>query len=174
MEEPNVDWTAIVAEHKIQEAIEAGQFKNLRGAGEPLPESVLATSAFDRISARVMKESGVLPDWMQFQRDIEAEVKQLKPYRERMIVAIRRTPNAATRDRMAERLRAAHKERMELVNLLVLKYNMASPAAIRRMYFAYKLKDEMAGLETEIEDALQQAEKRRPTTAMANGARRRF
>ena len=32
--EPNLDWTQIIAERKIREAIDAGEFDNLPGRGK--------------------------------------------------------------------------------------------------------------------------------------------
>jgi hypothetical protein len=157
MDEPNIDWTAIVAEHKIREAEEAGEFKNLRGAGEPLSDELLSTPVFERFTGRLMQMSGALPEWLQLQKDIEQELRELKPFRDRTIASMQRTRNRATRERMAHRLRSVYRERIDLLNVLVLKYNVNAPASAARHYRAYKVREEMAQLETAIEDALRAA-----------------
>ena len=50
MDEPNVDWTALVAERKIKDAMEAGEFDNLPGKGEPLD---LDKNPFENIAQRI-------------------------------------------------------------------------------------------------------------------------
>jgi hypothetical protein len=157
MDDANMDWTVIVAEHKIQAAMEAGEFRNVPGSGMPLDPSVLSTSVFERYTGRIMRNSGVLPEWIQLHKDIEREVRQMEPYRLRALQQIRKTRNPATRSRVAERLRSAHRERVELVNTLILKYNMNAPLTAQRLFRTLKLKEEVSGLEEEIETALREA-----------------
>ena len=152
-----MDWTAIVAEHKIQEAMEAGEFRNVPGAGQPLDDSVLSTSVFDRFTNRLMKQSGALPAWLELQREIERETKGMGPYRQRALDSIRRTRNAATRLRIAHRLRTEHRDRMDIVNTMVLKYNMDAPASLPRLFRTFKIKDEIETLENEIEASMDAA-----------------
>ena len=60
-----------IAEERIREAMEDGEFKNLRGAGEPLvfedetwiPEDL-------RLAYRVMKNAGLLPQEIETRKEI--------------------------------------------------------------------------------------------------------
>src|SRR5437879_3698105 len=62
-----------VAERKIQEAIDEGAFDNLPGKGKPLKlDDDPFTPPHLRLANRILKNAGVLPDWMQLEKDIEA------------------------------------------------------------------------------------------------------
>jgi hypothetical protein len=153
MDEPNVDWTAIVAENKIREAMEAGEFDSLPGSGEPISDETLSTPVYERFTGRLMQMSGALPEWLQLQRNIEQELRELQPFRERTLASIRKTRNLATRERMTHRLRTVYRERVDLLNLLVLKYTIAAPLSAARRYRAYKIREEMEALENSIAEA---------------------
>ena len=153
MDEPNIDWTAVVAEHRIRESIDAGDFDNLRGAGRPLSDEMLSTPVFERFTGRLMQLAGALPEWLQLQKDIEQELRELKPVRDRTLTLMAKTRHRATRERMAHRLRSVYKERIDLLNILVLKYNINAPASAARRYRTYKVREEMDQLETAISEA---------------------
>ncbi|MDR2405488.1 MAG: DUF1992 domain-containing protein [Deltaproteobacteria bacterium] len=54
---------AVLAERKIAEAMEGGEFDNLPGKGKPLPEDELANLPDDvRLAYRILKMSGNLAD----------------------------------------------------------------------------------------------------------------
>src|SRR5206468_2474048 len=61
-----------IAERKIQEAIEEGKFDNLPGKGEPpnLDDDPF-TPPHLRLANRILKNAGVLPDWMQVEQEME-------------------------------------------------------------------------------------------------------
>ena len=66
-----MDWAWRVAEEKILEAIDKGEFDNLPGAGKPLKlddDSMVPEDL--RISFRVMKNAGVLPEELQLHKDM--------------------------------------------------------------------------------------------------------
>lgn len=155
MSQPNLDWTAIVAERKIQEAIEAGEFDDLPGKGKPIElESDAFTPPGQRIVNRILKNARALPEWLQLEKDIERESGQVAPSRERGLRALAHSRSEATRQRIAVRLRADYRERIDLINTLILKYNYIAPNAAQRPFVNYNLKREMAALEADIEAAL--------------------
>jgi hypothetical protein len=64
----------IVAERRIQEAIDEGKFDNLPGKGKPLDlEEDMSTPAHLRVANRILKNAGVVPDWMQIDAEIDRE-----------------------------------------------------------------------------------------------------
>jgi hypothetical protein len=154
LEEPNVDWTALVAERKIKDAMDAGEFDNLPGRGQPLD---LDTNPFEtveqRVAHRVLRNAGALPEWMQYEKDIERERLAVMAHRERGLRAVRFSRNGASRERAAARLREEQKERMDLVNTLVLKYTFVTPTTLQRPFTTFNLKRELAALEVHIADA---------------------
>lgn len=152
--EPNLDWTAVVAERKIKEAMDAGEFDELPGRGQPvnLEEDPL-TPPEQRVANRILKNSRALPEWIQFENDIRREVAGIDSTRERGLRAVRFARNAPTRERAAERLRSDYREQLSLVNTLVLKYNMNAPMAAQRPFRLYKVAQELAALEEAIRAA---------------------
>jgi len=65
-------------ETQIQEAMEAGAFDHLPGAGKPLAWSDLERLAGDNwLGYKVLQNGGMLPDWLGLARDIERDQEQL-------------------------------------------------------------------------------------------------
>ncbi len=153
-DEPNFDWAKLIAERQIADAIEAGEFDNLPGMGKPLD---LEEDAFTPVSVRllnkILKNSGAVPEWIQAEKDINNEIRDVSLSRERGLRGIRHARNAASRERAAERLRTDYRQRIELVNNLIFKYNYIAPSGVIRVFFPYKIKEEMAELELQIEAA---------------------
>lgn len=149
--EPNLDWTAFVAERKIKDAMDAGEFNNLEGKGQPvnLDDDPFSTPE-QRIANKILKNSRSLPAWLQFEQDIVREINALEPARERGLRAVRSARTAVARERAAQRLRDDYRERLELLNTLVLKYNMNAPTAAQRPFRLYKTRQELALLDAAI------------------------
>ena len=146
--EQNYDWTETIAERKIQEAMEAGEFENLPGRGQPLDlDYDPSVPVHLRVVNRILKNARALPEWIQLEKDIERETGLLTTTRERTLRALRYAKNDASRVRIVERQRADHRERISLVNTLILKYNMIAPQMARRAFSPVNLKHEMEALE---------------------------
>jgi len=66
-----MDALALVAERKIREAMERGEFDNLAGAGKPLPEEDLSGVPEElRMAYRVLKNAGCLPPEVELRKEI--------------------------------------------------------------------------------------------------------
>jgi hypothetical protein len=66
-----VNWFASIADEKIREAIRKGEFKNLPGAGKPLPPDDLAMVPEElRMAFKILKNAGALPEEMQLRKDM--------------------------------------------------------------------------------------------------------
>lgn len=67
-----MDWAASIANERIREAQQRGEFDNLPGAGKPLPEvDELSGVPEDlRIGFKMLKNAGVLPEEMQLRKDM--------------------------------------------------------------------------------------------------------
>src|ERR1019366_2534348 len=82
----DADVMAKVAERKIQEAIDEGKFENLPGKGKPLIfDDDPATPPHLRMAKKVLRNAGVLPDWIQLQKDIVAERQEAAKQRARLV-----------------------------------------------------------------------------------------
>lgn len=161
--EPNLDWTQIVAERKIKAAIDAGDFDDVPGMGEPVDLSVDPhTPVHLRIAHRVLKNARALPEWLQLEKEIQQETLAVPAGRERGLRAIEVAKNAASRERAIAKLRDEHRERMDMLNTLILKYSFVAPVSAQRPFRSFNLKREMLSLEEAIGavlDAVQEREK---------------
>lgn len=121
----------LIAERKIEEAMEEGAFDNLPGAGKPLPlDEEWFVPPEMRPAIRLMKSAGVLPDWMERAREIERlrdECAQL------WRIAEREYPRVLTMGH--ERFQIWRTETwariegtMKRVNSLILAYNCTAPS----------------------------------------------
>jgi len=74
-----MDVWRLIADRKIQEAMEEGAFEHLDGAGEPLD---LSENPFEdpaqRMAHRVLRNSGFAPAWIEEGREIESEIHRLR------------------------------------------------------------------------------------------------
>jgi hypothetical protein len=153
--EPNLDWTQIVAERKIKDAIEAGEFDDVPGMGEPVDLSVDPfTPVHLRIANKVLKNARALPEWLQLEKEIQQGVSAVPVGRERGLTAITLARNAASRERAAAKLRGEHYERMDMINTLILKYCFVAPVSAQRPFPSFNIKREMVSLEEDISATL--------------------
>ena len=81
----NLDIIGRVAEKKIVEAMEEGAFDNLPGKGQPVAmDDDPMTPPHLRAANKVLKNAGVLPDWVQTLKDLQAERKEVAAYRAKL------------------------------------------------------------------------------------------
>lgn len=124
----------LIADRKIEEAMQQGKFDDLPGKGKPLPldEEWFAPPEL-RPAIRLLKSAGVLPDWLERAREIE----RLREDAQRLWhIAEREYPQAqrlsverfhAWRDASWQGILAV----MQRVNSLILAYNCTAPAHAR-------------------------------------------
>ncbi|HUP28376.1 MAG TPA: DUF1992 domain-containing protein [Chloroflexia bacterium] len=134
-----------LSERRIQEAIEAGEFDNLSGAGKPLqfednpfvPEDM-------RVAFKVLQNSNFAPDWMVLAQEIDADKERLRQSADVHFASLRRqleqvagNPFATTRLRTeVERLKKDHKRAtarhaslVEEINRKISTFNQTVPIA---------------------------------------------
>jgi hypothetical protein len=159
--EPNLDWTQIVAERKIKEAIDAGDFDDVPGSGEPVDLSIDPfTPVHLRIANKVLKNARALPEWLQLEKEIEQETLAVPAVRERGLRAILIAKNRASRERAMDKLRSEYHERMDTLNTLILKYCFVAPVSAQRPFRSFNIKREMVTLEESIAATISEAQQR--------------
>ncbi len=126
------DWTAGIAERKIQDAIEEGLFDNLPGRGKPLDLSVnpFEPPGMGAIN-RMLQHNKVLPPWLLLEKEIEASRALALATLARWQASepgLRSTPDYA---RARDAARTAYARHLHQTNDLVLKYNYSNPFAFR-------------------------------------------
>ena len=68
----------LIAERKIQEAMDEGAFDNLEGAGLPISEDVNPyEDPAQRMANRLMKNAGISPAWIVEARELDREIERL-------------------------------------------------------------------------------------------------
>ena len=67
-----MDIIALIAEHKIQEAMKRGEFDNLSGMGKPLAmnEDLSGVPAETRMAYKVLKNAGFIPPELELRKEI--------------------------------------------------------------------------------------------------------
>ena len=121
----------IIAERKIEEAMQEGKFDNLPGKGKPLPmDEEWFVPPEMRPAIRLLKSAGVLPEWLERARQIEearAEINCCWQRAQREYPRICQQPpeqHALWLQQRSHELKTA----MERVNTLILLYNCCAPA----------------------------------------------
>lgn len=128
----NPDWTAAVAERKIQDALNEGLFDNLPGAGQPLDLSVnpFEPPGMGAVN-RLLKRNKALPPWLLLEREIEAfralALATLARW-EAAEPALRASPDYP---KARDAARSAYESHLRRTNDLVLQYNLSNPFALR-------------------------------------------
>ena len=138
----NLEIIGRIAERKIQEGIEEGKFDNLPGRGKPLELDGGDSLPLEvRMANKVLKNAGVLPEWIQVQHEITSEREEMARYRERVAAEnVKRrarlkqqklpTDHAAVRQ-FAEwhvRCRDNYLRRLKHFNTSVLKFSILAPS----------------------------------------------
>jgi DnaJ family protein C protein 28 len=126
------DWTAGVAERKIQDAIQEGLFDNLPGRGQPLDLSVnpFEPPGMGAIN-RLLKHNKVLPPWLMLEQEIEASRALALGALARWEASAPGLRDAPEYPRRRAQAREAYARHLKETNDLILKYNYSSPFAFR-------------------------------------------
>jgi hypothetical protein len=154
------DVIAKVAERKIQEAIEEGQFEILPGKGKSIVfDDDPMTPPHLRLANRILKNANVLPEWMQVQKDLQAERQEVGLARERVrreYTARRAKLDAAPNPRAAQQfadwhaqVRAETLRRLKSINTGILKLNLMAPSTVQPGV-PCKIEVEMAAFDAEF------------------------
>ena len=151
MIETVLSWIDIVAERRIVDAMNEGVFDNLPGKGKPLNlEDDLSVPAHLRIQAKILKNAGGVPEWIQ----IEKEWLREREYIDVMVqqglrsLALCGTQDAALR-RMIK-LYEQTQEQIRLLSTLLLKYNECTPQLTRKAFRPLKANAILSDLERDM------------------------
>jgi hypothetical protein len=121
-------WWDRIIDDKIKTAQETGAFDNLRGQGRPLPDDG-EPSGEDWLANHLLKQSGVLPTWLQLRKEIfHARPRVLEALREYEHERARLNPldlrHSAILVRLEERYSLAAGE----ANKLIDEHNLRCPS----------------------------------------------
>jgi DnaJ family protein C protein 28 len=124
-------WESLV-DKKIREAIEAGEFDNLAGTGEPID---LSENPFEdrdwRTAYRLLRNAGFAPSWIEERKEIDAELSAARIVLARnwkIKLNARATRNARSADRRWEQALPSFHERLLELNRRIDAWNLKTPA----------------------------------------------
>ena len=128
----NPDWTAGIAERKIQDAIDEGLFDDLPGRGQPLDLSVnpFEPPGMGAVN-RLLRHNKVLPIWLLLEQEIEASRALALAVLARWEAAAPGFDGSPDYPAIRARAREAYARHMQDTNDLILKLNYSSPFALR-------------------------------------------
>lgn len=110
-------------EERIGEAIERGEFENLRGKGKPIQwEENPFTPPEQQLAFHLLRSQGFTLPWIETRRELQAEIAQL-----RQEIARLRQPSA--RPFGLERQKAQLEQRIAELNQRIRRYNIEAPLA---------------------------------------------
>lgn len=152
-------WRSIT-ERLIQEAIDEGKFDNLPGKGKPLDlEEDMSSPPHLRVANRILKNAGVLPDWLQVEADMDRERDNIAKMRARIEKEYTRRKDRALAPagtahgdpqkrkldfaKWLARERAAYLQSLRRVNTDITRLLLMAPS-VPRVHVPYRLADETA------------------------------
>lgn len=142
-----MDWVALIAGRKIKEAMDNGEFDDNPLKGQPLNlDEDASLSPEQRVTRRILKNAGALPQWMQMEVDIRREREAVENTRVRAQRLLAQPLTGEARTRVLNRLRRELREQMDTVNTMILQYNMICPSGYARPFASYNLGREMEQL----------------------------
>jgi len=125
-----------MAEKMLREAIEAGEFDNLPGKGQPVD---LRENPFEdpdlRVVHKLLRDAGFAPAWIEERKDIDATFEATRQVLTRAW-KIYRPGGVSPSDSAWERNVAEFREKLAELNSRIKIYNLKVPAAVfqRRMF----------------------------------------
>ncbi|HLI47609.1 MAG TPA: DUF1992 domain-containing protein [Chthonomonas sp.] len=156
------DVIALIAERKIQEAIEQGKFDNLPGKGKPLVlEEEAVVPPHLRVANHALRNVGALPEWLQLLKEIATLKREIATLRVQLIAQSRRRhfvlDSARVRPTTREaylqwcvQMRALYRQRLCEVNLLVLRFSLIAPSSQVDKALPYRVVVEMEAFDAEF------------------------
>lgn len=157
----DLDFMAQLAERQIQEAVEEGVFDNLPGKGKPIKFDDDGIPFDVKMMNKVLKNAGVLPEWIQMQHDLNAEIATVDKLRSQFVTENHKRkaqltylpadhPEIVRYQQWHARCRTKYLTALKGVNNLLVKLSMTAPSTIN-LPGLYKIKEEMQNFEEEFQ-----------------------
>lgn len=127
-----------VVEDLIQEAMNKGDFKNLRGTGKPLTLAQSQNPYLDFTTHKlnkIMLDNGFTPEWITLSRDIREAIKDLKKKVRKERAYYGEWPLTRPEDQAAwQQFQDSQAEDVKALNKIIDKYNLIVPI-MENQYF---------------------------------------
>eukprot|EP00730_Choanoeca_flexa_P003376 TRINITY_DN11387_c0_g4_i1.p1 TRINITY_DN11387_c0_g4~~TRINITY_DN11387_c0_g4_i1.p1 ORF type:complete len:338 (+),score=62.75 TRINITY_DN11387_c0_g4_i1:137-1150(+) len=141
MKQGSADPLERIAAAQLKDAIERGEFDNLKGHGKPLPNRVSnpALDIADNQLNQVVKNAGFVPDWIAAQQNIRGSCRRLRAALRESLAAqlqLRRTQPAGEpkiKLKLTERQKDHFVGEIKTINREIDRYNLIVPLITRQM-----------------------------------------
>src|SRR5215831_12381737 len=127
-------WESLV-DKKIREAIEAGEFDNLTGTGQPID---LSENPFEdpdwRTAHRLLRNAGFAPAWIEERKDIDGEIEAARLQLKRawsILQNARDTKNEDGAKARWEKSLALFRQQATQLNRRIAAWNLKAPAGFQ-------------------------------------------
>ena len=124
-------WESLV-DKKIREAMEAGEFENLAGTGQPIDLTENPYEEPDwRTAHRMLRNAGFAPSWVEERKDIDAELEAARIVLARKWMIMRNAHGTRHQQSARERwesAEAAFRARISALNRRIDAWNLKTPA----------------------------------------------
>ena len=119
----------MIAENQIKDAIQKGQFENLKNQGKPLKDSDDDLAGENWIANRILENNDELPDWLSLRKDISRQKEIVRRYRDEAIERLHQLPNRLwPTDARLRRLTELYQKHVRQLNLMVDEHNHRCPS----------------------------------------------
>ncbi|MEW5720649.1 MAG: DUF1992 domain-containing protein [Chloroflexota bacterium] len=139
---PPRDWESAI-DKQIREAMERGEFDNLRGAGKPLNLGDYSHVPDDwQLAFKMLKDAGYAPEWIEQGKEIRAELQSLATFLEQQtrwqrehaaqLASLAPDKQIAEREHLAharERASRVYRQRATALNKAIDIFNLKAPIA---------------------------------------------
>ena len=153
-----MSWIEIIACRKVEQAIQAGEFDDLSGKGQPLILDYDPRVPVElRAAYRLMKEAGVQPEWIVMEKQLRLKMAAWRRARVEFVAEWKAEQPRANAD--ATRARALDAQRdcfliravetMQALNQMIDRFNLHVPMPSRQR-IRYRVEDEMRALAAAI------------------------
>jgi DnaJ family protein C protein 28 len=156
---PNQSWENFV-DQQIREAMERGDFDNLRGKGKPQELANHHGDPAQEMAHKIVKDAGFVPYWMELEKEIVREEKEARE----AVLRSWRWCEAARGDAIEDpqwvaaewrKAREAFAQKLTALNTKIINLNLQLPEPmLRKQRARLKLEDELKRLGIESEDKL--------------------
>jgi hypothetical protein len=156
-----------IAESQILEAIEDGKFDNLPGKGKPIVlDDDLSIPLHIRMANKVLKNAGVVPEWVQFRKDILDERTAVKgtfsrlirenTQRKHKLISISLPsdhPRILAYAQWHRKSRESYHSMLKSVNTSILKFCINAPGSVsgKEAFAPYRIEFEMSRFDEQFQ-----------------------
>ncbi len=124
-----VSYWDIIAENQIKDAIQKGDFENLKNAGRPLASNNDEMAGENWIANHILEQNDELPDWLSLRLDITRQREVAKKFRDEAIERLNELPNRLwPTDARLRRLIELYGKNVKKLNLLIDEHNHRCPS----------------------------------------------